>query len=169
MAEMATACVHARSDLEALVDGDLADARARELRAHLVECPSCRAHHAEASSLPHRLAAVGGPPPPSGLVDGVLRRIHRERVGPVRLWAPLAMEIALSLVVLWYLSGFDGLSLLVQREAGDAGALIGWGLGQAALPAPPAGDVFLLLVCGLLMMTTLYHLTLLSRQGPRLS
>jgi anti-sigma factor RsiW len=166
---VAASCAAVRAQLEALVDGDLPGGRAREVRAHLVECAGCRAHHAEASSLPHRLAAVGSPQPPASLVDGVLRRVRRERVGPLRLWGPLAMELALSLVALWYVSGLDGLALLAQRTSGDAADLIGWGVGQAALPAPPAGDVFLLLVCGLLMLTTLYHLSLLARQGPRFS
>jgi anti-sigma factor RsiW len=166
---VALTCARVRAQLEALVDGDLPPGRAGDVREHLVACAACRAHHAESSSLPHRLAAIGGPQPPAALVHDVLRRVRRERVGPLRLWGPLVMEVALSLVALWYVSGLDGLSLLVQRTAVDAGSLIGWGLGQADLPAPPASDVFLLLVCGLLMLTTLYHLSLLSRQGWRLS
>jgi predicted anti-sigma-YlaC factor YlaD len=165
---VAAICVTVRSQLEALVDGECADSRAGELRAHLVECASCRAHHAEASSLPHRLAAVGGPLPPPALVGEVLRRVRREHVGPLRLWGPLAMELVLCMVALWYVSGLDGLATLAQRTVGDAGALIGWDLGQADLPAPAAGDVFLLLVCGLLLATTIYHLSLLARQGQRL-
>jgi anti-sigma factor RsiW len=165
---VAAICVTVRSQLEALVDGELADSRAGQLRTHLVECASCRAHHAEASSLPHRLAVVGGPLPPPALVGDVLRRVRREQVGPLRLWGPLAMELALCMVALWYLSGLDGLATLAQRTVGDAGALIGWDLGQADLPAPAAGDVFLLLVCSLLLVTTIYHLSLLARQGQRL-
>lgn len=166
---MAAVCVQVRARLEALVDGELGAGPTAELRAHLAECTSCRAHHAEASSLPSRLAAVGGPEPPLTLLGGVLRRVQRERIGPLRLWSPLAIELALSVVALWYVSGLDGLSILVQRTTSDVGALIGWGLGEADLPAPPGGDVFLLLVCGLLLVTTLYHLSLLSRQGQRFS
>jgi anti-sigma factor RsiW len=165
---MAAICAQVRAQLEALVDGELGAERASELRAHLAECRDCWAHHAEASSLPARLAAIGGPEPPPSLLRGVLRRVGRERVGPLRLWGPLVIELALSVVALWYVSGLDGLSILVQRTTSDVGALIGWGLGEASLPAPAAGDVFLLLVCGLLLVTTLYHLSLLSRQGQRL-
>ena len=166
---MAAVCVDVRAQLEALVDGELPAARAGAVRRHLSECAACRVHHAEASSLRARIAAVGGPEPPTALLAGVLGRVRRERIGPVRLWAPLAVELALSVVALWYVSGFDGLSTLVQHTTADVGAVVGWGLGEAELPAPAGGDVFLLLVCALLLVTTLYHLALLSRQGQRLS
>jgi anti-sigma factor RsiW len=166
---VAAICLEVRDHLETLVDGELPAGQAAVVRVHLAECPACRAHHAEATSLPSRLAAIAGPEPPSALLGDVLRRVRRERVGPLRLWGPLAVELALVVVAFWYVSGLDGLSFLVQRTASDVAALAGWGAGQADLPAPPTADVFLLLVCGLLLVTTLYHLTLLSRQGPRLS
>lgn len=165
---MAVICVWVRDQLESLVDGELDAGRARQLLAHLAECGDCRAHHAEAASLPSRLAAVPFPEPPDTLVGDVLGRVGQERVGPLGLWGPLAVELVLFLVTLWYVSGPRGLSHLIQRTASDVGALAGWGVGQADLPAPPTGDVFLLLVCGLLVATTLYHLVLLSRLGPRM-
>lgn len=165
---MAAMCVRLRAHLEALVDGQVEPAIAAELRAHLAVCDACREHYAEAASLPSRLAAVPAPEPPASLVRDVVRRVSRERVGALRLWAPLGAELALFLVTLWYVSGFRGLYMLVQRTAADAGAVLGWGVGQSDLPAPTAGDVFLLLLCALLIVTTLYHLTLLSRQGARL-
>jgi anti-sigma factor RsiW len=164
---VAAICVWVRDQLESLVDGELEAGRAAELRAHLAGCEDCRAHHAEAASLPTRLAAVPFPEPPGTLVRDVLGRVSRERIGPLRLWGPLAVELTLFLVAFWYVSGLQGLSMLVQHTASDVGALVGWGVGQADLPAPPTGDVFLLLVCGLLVATTLYHLVLLSRLGPR--
>ena len=165
---MAVICLRVRDQLEALVDGELADDRARDLRAHLAECPGCRAHHAEAASLPSRLAAVPVPEAPASLVDGVLARVHRERVGPLGIWGPLAVELGLVVVAFWYVSGLDGLSLLVQRTTSDVVGLVAWGAGQADLPAPAPGDVFLLLLCCLLLVTTVFHLSLLSRQSPRL-
>jgi predicted anti-sigma-YlaC factor YlaD len=164
---MAAVCMRVRDQLEELVDGDAGDDRLAVLRGHLAECPACRAHHAEAASLPSRLAAVGGPEPPPGFVADVLSRVHRERVGPLGLWGPLAVELALVGVALWYVSGLSGLTVLIQRTASDVSALVGWGVGQADLPAPPVGDVFLLLVCALLLVTTIAHLTLLARHGPR--
>jgi anti-sigma factor RsiW len=166
---VAAICIQVRAQLEDLVDGELDGAAGARLRAHLAECPGCRAHHAEATSLPTRLGALGSPDPPRALVDGVLRRVRGERIGPLHLWGPLVVELLLAVVALWYVSGLDGLSILVQRTATDVGSLIGWGAGLSDLPAPAAGDVFLLLVCGMLMVTTLYHLTLLARLGPRLS
>lgn len=166
---MAAVCVHVRDQLEPLVDGELSAERASAVRAHLAACEQCRAHHAEATSLPSRLAAISSPEPPAALVGEVLRRVRLDRIDPVRLWGPLAVELALVVVGLWYLSGLDGLALLVQRTVADVTALAGWGAGEADLPAPAAGDVFLLLVCGLLLATTVYHLSLLSRQGTRTS
>jgi anti-sigma factor RsiW len=165
---VAAICVRVRDQLEALVDGELPADRLAALRAHLAECSGCRVHHSEATSLPSRIAAVGGPEPPAGLVADVLRRVRRERVGPLGVWGPLAVELALVVVALWYISGLSGLSRLVQRTASDVSALVGWGLGDADLPAPAPGDVFLLVVCALLLVTTVAHLTLLARQGgPR--
>ncbi|HKA12732.1 MAG TPA: zf-HC2 domain-containing protein [Candidatus Dormibacteraeota bacterium] len=166
---MAAICVWVREQLEPLIDGDLAPARVDELRGHLAACEACREHYAEASSLPTRLAVVRTPEPPLNLVRDVLRRVRGDRVGPMRLWGPLGLELVLFLITLWYMSGFGGLYLLVQRTAADAGAVLGWDLGQANLPPPAAGDLFLLLLCGLLVATTLYHLTLLARLGLRLS
>lgn len=164
---MATICLCVRDQLEALVDGELDADRAAELRGHLARCAECRAHHAEASSLPHRLAAIRVPDPPPMLLREVLNRVARERVSPLRLWLPLAVEMALFLVTLWYLSGLQGLYSLAQLTASDVGVAVSWGLGQSDLPRAPASDVFLLTVCGLLVATTLYHLALLLRQAPR--
>lgn len=166
---MAATCVWVRDRLEALVDGELERGRADQVRAHLSACEACREHHTEASSLPARLAAVGVPEPPIGLVRDVLRRVRGDQLSPTRLWAPFIVELVLFMVALWYVSGFGGLYLLIQRTATEAGAVLGWDVGQSDLPPPAAGDLFLLLVCGLLVATTLYHLAQLSRQGLRLS
>lgn len=166
---MAAICGWARERLEPLIDGDLEAAQVEELRSHLAACEACRQHHVEASSLPTRLAVVRAPEPPINFVRDVLRRVRADRVSPTHVWASLGAELVLFLVALWYVSGFGGLFTLVQRTAADAGAVLGWGAGQADLPTPAAGDLFLLLVCGLLVATTLYHLTLLTRLGLRLS
>jgi len=166
---VAAICLWVREQLEPLIDGDLEPAQVEELRGHLATCEACREHHAEASSLPTRLAVVRAPEPPVSLVRDVLRRVRVDRVSPMRLWAPLGAELVLFLVALWYVSGLGGLVTLVQRTAADAGGVLGWGAGQTDLPPPAAGDLFLLLVCGLLVATTIYHLTLLTRLGLRLS
>jgi len=166
---VAAICAWARAQLEPLIDGDLEPAQVEELRSHLAACQACRQHHVEASSLPTRLAVVRAPEPPINFVRDVLRRVRADRVSPLHIWAPLGAELVLFLVALWYVAGFGGRVKLVQRTAADAGAVLGWGAGQADLPPPAAGDLFLLLVCGLLVATTLYHLTLLTRLGLRLS
>ncbi|HLH70133.1 MAG TPA: hypothetical protein VKY90_14210 [Candidatus Dormibacteraeota bacterium] len=134
-----------------------------------MRCPACQAHYREACSLPQRLSAIRSPEPSADLVPGVLARVRAERIGPIRLWSPLIAELVLFTVVIWYLSGLRGLARLVQRAASDVGALAGWGIGLSSLPAVPPGDVFLLLVSGLLVVVTLYHLSLLTtRLGPGL-
>ncbi|HEY4025240.1 MAG TPA: zf-HC2 domain-containing protein [Candidatus Dormibacteraeota bacterium] len=162
---MAAICAHVRDQLEALVDGELGQDRAADVRSHLAVCAACRMHHAEATSLPSRLAAVGGPEPPPHLVAQVLSQVRRERVSPLGIWGPLAVELLLAVVALWYVSGLSGLSMLVERTVSDLSALAGWGAGDADLPAPAGGDVFLLMVCALLLVTTVVHLALLARQG----
>jgi predicted anti-sigma-YlaC factor YlaD len=164
---VAAACVWARERLEALVDGGLDPARSARLRAHLAECPDCRAHHAEACSLPTRLAALPSPEPPRTLVAGVLRSVRREHVPSLHLWGPLGIELTLCVVALWYVSGLGGLYQLAQRTSSEVGGLLAWGAGQAELPPPPVADAFLLLVCGLLVVTSVCHLVLLFRQSPR--
>lgn len=165
----AVTCAVVRERLEAFVDGELDDGRMAGVRAHLDLCERCRAHHAEASSLPSRLAALRSPDTPPALVHDVLRRVRDTQVGPLRLWSPLAAELLLFCVVLWYGSGVSGLMTFVGRTASDVGALMSWGAGEASMPAPTAEDLFLLLLNGLLVAVTLYHLTLLSRQSRRLS
>src|SRR5207237_1400549 len=118
-------------------------------------------------SLPSRLAAMQAPEPPATLVRDVLRRVRGERIGPWRTWGLLGAELGLFAVALWYVSGLNGLVGFVQRTAADAGAVAGWGSGQSDPPPPAAGDLFLLLVSGLLMAIALYHLSLLSRQELR--
>ena len=169
MALRAHSCTPVRDALESFLDGELDDRRAAVVRAHLEVCDRCRAHHAEAASLPPRLAALPSPEPPPTLIAGVLRRVRDGRIGPVRLWGPLAAEVLLVLVALWYGSGVGGLLLFLGRTATDIGALLSWGVGDASLPAPTVGDLFLLLIDGLLVAVTLYHLTLLSKQSRRLS
>jgi anti-sigma factor RsiW len=164
---MAAACAWTRERLEALVDGELDAERSARLRAHLAGCADCRAHHAEACSLPSRLAALPSPEPPRALVAGVLQGVQRERVPSLHLWGPLGIELSLCVVALWYVSGLGGLYQLAQRTSSEVGGLLAWGAGEAALPEPPVADAFLLLVCGLLVVTSVCHLVLLSRQGPR--
>lgn len=163
MALAAHPCALARELLEPYIDGELDRRRAAGVRAHLELCDRCRAHHAEAVSLPPRLAALPAPEPPATLIAGVLRRVRDGRIGPLRLWGPLAAEALLVLVALWYGSGVGGLLLFLSRTAADIGALLSWGTGDASLPTPTVGDLFLLLIDGLLVAVTLYHLTLLHR------
>lgn len=158
-------CIATRAALEALIDGELPARQAALLQAHLNECPDCRRHYAEAVSLPHRLSVIRGPQPPPTLVAGVLHQVRADRTRPFVVWGLLAAEILLVAVAGWYLSGVGGLLSLGGRTATDVGGWLNWFAGQADLPGPSAGDVFLVLISGLLVLVTLLHLALLARQG----
>lgn len=163
-------CIAVRAALEALVDGELPERRLRVLRSHLAGCADCRRHHAEAVSLPARVGAMRGPEPPPTLVAGVLRQVRPGNARPLVVWGLLAAEAMLVLVAGWYLSGLGGLLSLGSRTAADVGSWVAWLGGQADLPTSAPGDVFLLLLSALLVLVTLLHLVLLSRQSlPRAS
>ena len=162
---MAGYCLAVRAQLEALVDGEVSERTARLLRAHLTQCPQCREHYAAAASLPGRLRTLGSPEPPPALLAATLREVGRERAGALQIWGLFAAEVALVLIAAWYLSGLSGLLELAGHTAGDVGGWLSWFGGQAAVPAPVANDLFLLLICGLLVLVTVCHLVLLSRRG----
>lgn len=165
---MSDQCMNVRSQLEELVDGDLDASTAATLKAHLRTCAGCRAEHELAASLPSRLRALTAPAPPAELLPSVLRAVRRERLRS-RLGPALgAAEAILVALAVWYLSGIQGLATLGARIAGEASQLLGWGTGAAQLPAPPAGDLFVLLVSLALALVCAFHLALLSQaQGPR--
>jgi predicted anti-sigma-YlaC factor YlaD len=165
---MSDHCMHVRAQLEALVDGDLEASAAARLKAHLGSCAACRAEHELAASLPSRLRALKAPAPPPELLPAVLRAVQRERLRS-RLGPALgAAEAVLVALAVWYLSGIQGLAGLGARIAGEASQLLGWGTGAADLPAPPAGDLFVLLVSLALALVCAFHLALLSQPtGPR--
>ena len=165
---MSDHCIGIRSQLEALVDGDLDAATAGRLKAHLRTCAACRAEHELAASLPSRLRALTAPAPPPDLLPSVLRAVQRERLH-ARLGPALgAAEAILVALAVWYLSGIQGIANLGGRIAGEASQLLGWGTGAAELPAPPAGDLFVLLVSLALALVCAFHLALLSQStGPR--
>lgn len=162
---MAGSCLAVRAQLESLVDGEVSERTARLLRAHLAQCPECREHHTAAASLPGRLAGLATPEPPPALLAATLRQVGREKAGALQVWGLFAAEAALVMVAAWYLSGLSGLLEFAGHTAGDVGGWVSWFGGQAAVPAPVAGDLFLLLICGLLVLVTVLHLALLSRRG----
>ena len=158
-------CLAVRAALEALVGGELPEHRAQLLHGHLATCPDCRRHHAEAISLPRRLAALSSPEAPPALLPSVLRQVRPGPSGALHVWGFLAAEALLVVVAGWYVSGIGGLLGLGGRTAEDVALWLGWLGGQTGPPSPAAGDVFLLLISGLLVLVTLVHLALLSRQA----
>lgn len=158
-------CSVARSQLEALVDGELAADQAHYLRSHLLGCAACRDEYEEAASLPLRLRALRSPEPPRDLTPAVMRAVSTRR--PRLAWTLLAAQLVLALAIAAYVSGVHGVARLSADVAGDLSALAAWSSGSAAPPEPASVDVFLLLGFIALLGLAAWHLALLARQSPR--
>lgn len=162
----ALACARVRVLIEAYVDGELAlsdPALASAVRNHLADCADCRRQHDQAVSLPFRLKALTAPQPPKGLVASVMESVAPERTAYRRSWTLLVPEGLLSVFILWYLSGVDGLTSIASGIFNDLQSLAGWGSGAGPLPSVPAVDV--LLLAALIALTAIagYHLSILMR------
>ncbi len=157
-------CVEVRSRLEAIVDGER-DASLPDVRQHLAACGDCSRHYEEAASLPSRIRALPAPAPPPELVTQVLRRVA-PRSHPLEVWALVAGEAALGLVVLWYVSGLEGLLGLGQRTLNELDEALGWQSGRS-LASGSGVDLFLLLLALGVALLAVWHLSLLSRNLRR--
>ncbi|MBJ7604248.1 MAG: zf-HC2 domain-containing protein [Candidatus Dormibacteraeota bacterium] len=157
-------CAEVRSRLEAMVDGEL-DAALPDVRQHLAVCDACRRQHEEAASLPSRIRALPAPALPADLVTQVLVRVG-PRSRPLREWGLLASEALLGLIVVWYVSGLDGLLGLGQRTLSELAEALGWQPGHALAPSGGVDLFLLLLALGLTLLAT-YHLSLVSRDLRR--
>lgn len=158
-------CARTRTLIEAYVDGDLASTDpglAAQLKSHLAVCEDCRRQYEQAVSLPFRLKALRTPPPPTSLVDSVMRAVQPARKQPRRAWTLLIPEGLLVAFIFWYLSGFDGLASVVSGTISDLQRLLNWGVGAAEPPSIPVADVFLLAALIGLALTAAYHLSILS-------
>lgn len=157
-------CARVRVLLEPYVDGDLArqdPALAAAVREHLGGCADCRRQHAQASSLPFRLKALTAPAPREALIAGVMSSLTTGRSDSRRAWILLAPEGVLVAFILWYLSGFDGLSSIASGVLGDL-----LSLGSGELPRTPSVDVLLLIALIALAAVAAYHLSVLIRLTP---
>jgi predicted anti-sigma-YlaC factor YlaD len=162
-------CARVRVLLEPYVDGDLtaADpALAAAVREHLAGCTDCRRQHDQAMSVPFRLRALTSPAPRASLVGEVMRAIAPQRRIERRAWTLLAPEALLAALILWYMSGLEGLSSLASSIVGDLQRLAGWGSGTGSLPSVPRSDVLLLVALIALTAIAAYHLSLLVQLAP---
>ncbi len=120
-------CRDAKSGLALLVGGDLDDAvQRRELREHLAQCRSCRAHY---RSLKSAFAVLSGLPAAgtwdstSSVWPSVQKSLDRpagptlveKSVQTVKHWSPLAVMIAACVVVLVTLGGDQGGAPVSER------------------------------------------------------
>ncbi len=88
-------CGKAQRLISAAMDGELAEASAEPLRAHLTDCPDCRVISQGFAGLAASLEVAGPPEPHFGFTDRLMRRIDAEarpaRVRPRRVgWLGLA-------------------------------------------------------------------------------
>jgi anti-sigma factor RsiW len=157
-------CGQNRPLLEPFVDGLLDEENAASVRAHLKDCADCRVQHREAVSIPSRLRALRSPEPPGDLVANVMRSVASHRA-PRFAWGPVVLEVLLSALIGWYVSGFAGLADLASITSGELAQVLGWGTGSAQLPAAPSAPALLFLACVALLGVTIYHLALIVRRG----
>jgi anti-sigma factor RsiW len=168
---MASSCHELRQRLELLVDLELDQETAARLEAHLRGCSGCSRAYEEAVSLPFRLRALEAPEPPPALVPAVMRAVTTP-AGLARravwtrpmIWAPLVAEGGLAGIIGLYLSGLAGVAALTRATAEDLGALWGWGVGSSSPPSDFSADLVVVVGALLLMVVTIYHLTVLVRQ-----
>ena len=153
-------CVDARRQLEALVDGELEEAAAARVRAHLAGCAACAAEHRAAVTLPLRMTALPGPGAVD-LVPAVMARVGRGRVSRPASAALFSVEAILACLTLVQL-GTSGLLAAIAASLRDGSALLG---GQTANPA--AGDIVLVVTLLLLVAASTVHLVLITDGAPR--
>jgi hypothetical protein len=172
----ALACARMRVLLEPYVDGDLArndPETARAVGDHLLTCADCRRQHQQAASLPFRMKALRSPAPPATLVAGVMGSIAPQPQASRAAWGLLVPEALLGAFILWYVSGFDGLTALASGAWSNLQGLAFWGSGTAPLPSVPVADVLLLGAFITLTAIAAYHLSLLAKldqtAAPRLT
>lgn len=92
-------CTQARAQIARYLDGELNEAQAAPLRAHLLECPSCRAELQDAKSLSAWFVAPEATPVPTGFAARVAHRAQRGDRGaliamPAPASGPAALETA---------------------------------------------------------------------------
>jgi len=89
-------CTDVRAQIAHYLDDELAEAQAAPLRAHLLECPGCRAELQEAKSLSAWFVAPEPVPIPSGFAARVAHRAQRgDRGALIALPTPAAGPAAL--------------------------------------------------------------------------
>ncbi|HKC19988.1 MAG TPA: zf-HC2 domain-containing protein [Candidatus Dormibacteraeota bacterium] len=157
----ALACARVRVLMEPFVDGDLDPATAAAVREHLTSCDDCRRQHEHAISLPFRLKALASPTPRDSFAQDVMRAVAPARSIDSRVWTLLAPEGLLAAFILWYLSGFDGLSSIASGIFDDL-----QGMAAGSVPTVPPVDVLLLVALIALTAIAGYHLSLLIRIAP---
>jgi anti-sigma factor RsiW len=121
-------CAAFCEDYSALIDGELAPARAAEVRAHIDACPACRARLASLRRVDRSLAELSPPALPADLRTRLQSRIERPGARPLgrrapggrRRWlaAPAAAAAAAAAAAILYLApGEPEPSAVVARNA----------------------------------------------------
>ncbi len=77
-------CAECRDNLVACVEGLLEAEQARQCRAHLESCATCRAEHEAISRLQERLVARGRVAAEVALVEPVMRAVRQQQIKPER-------------------------------------------------------------------------------------
>jgi predicted anti-sigma-YlaC factor YlaD len=159
-------CARVRVLIEPFVDGDLATTDpklAAAVKHHLATCDDCRRQYHQAVSLPFRLKALSSPLPRKDLIKTVMSQVATTRQNDKRAWTLLAPEAILAALILWYLSGLQGLATIASGVYTDLLSLTNWGTGGGSLPSIPAVDILFLIALIALTATAAYHISVLAR------
>lgn len=135
-------CDTALELLSAMLDGELTNTEAEQLRSHLAACESCRAVYDELVMID---AAVRDDQaePPAELRGNVMTAIRAERkqkkTGKTRSWFLLGIAAAAALALI-ILSGTGVLSLPGMGEAGRASVSVGQSMQDVLPPDTPSTE-----------------------------
>ena len=92
-----------KEKLSAFLDGELTDAERDDVLTHLETCAACRTHLAELTALHDALSDMEDVDVPEGFADGVLARLHEEKMPQKtkksNLWRGIATLAACAAVV----------------------------------------------------------------------
>jgi anti-sigma factor RsiW len=144
-------CGDAKERLSPLLDGELDDAEAVGVRAHLGTCERCRAHHAELLAIAEALRGAPRAPAPEGFAAGVLTALAGRRRGRLPRLVPLAGLAAAAALLLAVLlaprsstiePGSRATEVARETDPPEEIAPRTWTGGAEMTAPPPADSVF---------------------------
>lgn len=129
--------------LDAFLDGELSEAEAREVRAHLSECADCQAYVADALAMRDAFPDIEETVVPEGFAESVLAALPPRRVSWRAHWAKIVLPLAACAALVILLHGTAG-----RRAPGGGASMIeeavttGMDAGGADTVPPQAPELY---------------------------